>query len=342
MRILIVKTSSLGDVIHTLPAVTDAARAISFARFDWVVEEAFAEVPSWHPAVQQVIPVALRRWRKSGLASLMSAEWRSCKQSLRDGGYDMVIDAQGLLKSALLARHAHAPIYGLDKNSARERMATFFYRYQFNAPWRLHAVERVRSLFAQALGYPFPETVGDYGLDKNTFVDIVPRERRVLFLHGTTRADKHWPEPYWQQLCAQVNAAGCRVLLPWGNDVERERAQRIAATARDAEILPRMNLTGLANVIATSVAVVAVDTGLGHLTAALDVPAISLYGPTDPAEIGTYGLHQTHLWARTCSLINNPEINDVAIEPPIMAPLTPALVWQALAPLLQSKLESAG
>lgn len=328
MRILVVKTSSLGDVIHTLPALTDAMRAMPYAMFDWAVEEGFQEVPGWHPAVREVIPVALRRWRKSIKDSLFGREWRECKQRLRENHYDCVIDAQGLLKSAWVARQAHAPIYGLDRNSIREPAASWFYRYKFDVSWQQHAVERVRSLFAQALGYALPETRGDYGLDKNFFVDIVPRERRVLFLHGTTRADKHWPETYWQQLCTQVNAAGCRVLLPWGNASEHERAQRIANNARDAVVLPRLNLTQLASEIATCAAVVSVDSGLGHLTAALDVPAVALYAPTDPAKIGTYGLHQTHLRAADFSPINT------VTDPAIMAPLTPTVVWNALKPLL--------
>lgn len=333
MRILVVKTSSLGDVIHTLPALTDAMRAMPYATFDWTVEEAFQEVPAWHPAVREVIPVALRRWRKSASAFLCGREWRDCKQRLHDNHYDMVIDAQGLLKSVWVARQARAPIYGLDKHSIREPAASWFYRYKFPVSWDLHAVERVRSLFAQALGYPLPETRGDYGLDKNFFVDIVPRERRVLFLHGTTRADKHWPEPYWQQLCAKVNAAGCRVLLPWGNDTEHARAQRIAANAH-AQVLPRMSLSQLATEIATCAAVVTVDSGLGHLTAALDVPAIALYGPTDPGRIGTYGLHQTHLRAADCPPVAT------ATEPPIMAPLTAEIVWTKLQPLLTQGVKS--
>jgi heptosyltransferase I len=337
MRILVVKISSLGDVIHTLPALTDAMRALPLARFDWVVEEAFAEVPTWHPAVQNVIPIALRRWRKSAMRNLFGSEWRECRRQLRQNHYDCVIDAQGLLKSAWVARHTRAPIYGLDRNSAREPAATWLYRHTFHVPWTLHAVERIRSLFAQALSYELPATRGDYALDSNMFIDIVPRERRVLFLHGTTRADKHWPESYWQQLCAQVNAAGCRVLLPWGNEVEHARAQRIAANARDipegsgAKVLPRMSLSGLAGEIATSVAVVTVDSGLGHLTAALNVPAVALYGPTDPAKIGTYGHHQIHLRATDFSATN------IVTDPPLMAPLTPAIVWNALQPLLVKK-----
>ncbi len=328
MRILVVKTSSLGDVIHTLPALTDAMRAMPYAMFDWAVEEAFQEVPAWHPAVREVIPVALRRWRKSTGTFLFGHEWRECKRRLRDNRYDCVIDAQGLLKSVWVARQAGAPIYGLDRNSAREPAAAWFYRYQFDIPRNQHAVERVRQLFAHTLGYPLPETRGDYGLDKNHFVDIVPRERRVLFLHGTTRADKHWPEAYWRQLCSRVNSAGYRVLLPWGNEAEHARAQRIAADAIDAQVLPRLNLSQLAAEIATCTAVVTVDSGLGHLTAALDVPAIALYGPTDPARIGTYGLHQTHL-----HVDDFPKVSAVT-DPPIMAPLTADIVWNTLQPLL--------
>lgn len=334
MRVLVVKTSSLGDIVHTLPALTDARRVYPNIVFDWAVEEAFAEIPAWHPAVAQVIPVAIRRWRRNILRTLLGGEWRRCREQLREYRYDCVIDAQGLLKSAWLARQAGRPIVGLDRNSAREPAASWFYRQKVAVPWGQHAVERVRALFAAALDYPRPEQRGSYGIDKHRFVDIVPRRRHVVFLHGTTRADKHWPEPYWQQLCGHVVSTGCHIVLPWGNAVERARAERIAAAANAiaparAEVLPRSNLHELAGVIATSVAVVSVDTGLGHLTAALDVPAVSLYGPTDPAAIGTYGNHQIHLSAR-----QQPPLVAAGIEPAIMAPLTPSIVWRALAPLL--------
>lgn len=329
MRVLVVKTSSLGDIVHTLPALTDAQRAIPGLKFDWVAEESFAEVPAWHPAVAEVIPIALRRWRRTPVRSVLGGELSRFKQRLREEHYACVIDAQGLTKSAWVTRQVRAPSVGLDKNSAREPLASRFYQRAVAVSWEQHAVQRVRSLFAQALGYPLPEDTGDYGIDKNNFIDIVPRNPHVLFLHGTTRADKYWPEPYWQQLCRQVGATGRRVLLPWGNDSERERAQRIAAAAEGcAEVLPRLSLSELATVIATSSAVVAVDTGLGHLTAALAVPAISLYGPTDPTRIGTYGAHQIHLRAQDLPAVAE------AVEPAIMAPLTPAVVWRSLQPLL--------
>ena len=153
MRVLVIKTSSLGDVIHTLPALTDAARAIPGIRFDWVVEEGFAEIPAWHPAVSQVITVAIRRWRKHPLKTLRSGEWSRFKQRLRESHYDLVIDAQGLLKSAWLTRYVKTPVAGLDSNSAREPIAARFYDRPYSVPRGQHALERTRQLFGQALGY---------------------------------------------------------------------------------------------------------------------------------------------------------------------------------------------
>lgn len=165
MRVLIIKTSSLGDVIHTLPALTDAAHAIPGIRFDWVVEEGFAEIPSWHPAVDQVIPVAIRRWRKNLWQTIKSGEWKAFKQRVRERKYDLVIDAQGLVKSAWLTRYVKAPVAGLDRYSAREGWASRFYDRPLSVATGQHAVERVRQLFAMALAYDLPEGIGNYGLD---------------------------------------------------------------------------------------------------------------------------------------------------------------------------------
>lgn len=297
MRVLLIKTSSLGDVIHTLPALTDAARAIPGIQFDWVVEEGFAEIPTWHPAVAQVIPVALRRWRKNLLQTWKSGEWAAFKQRLREGRYDLVIDAQGLLKSALLTRYVNAPVAGLDRASAREPLASRCYDRPYAVAWGQHAVERVRQLFAQALGYPLPQSVGDYGLDRSAMAGEAAAEPYVLFLHGTTWASKHWPEADWRALVEHLDSRGLVVRLPWGSELEKARAERIVAGLQHASVLPKLNLRGVAAVIAGARACVAVDTGLGHLAAALDVPSISLYGPTLPLKVGAYGRGQVHLCA---------------------------------------------
>ena len=296
MRVLLIKTSSLGDVVHTLPALTDAQRAIPGIQFDWVVEEGFAEIPAWHPAVAQVIPVAIRRWRKNLLQTLRSGEWRRFKARLRETRYDLVIDAQGLLKSAWLTRYVKAPVAGLDRDSAREPLAARFYDRRYPVRREQHALERVRQLFAQALGYQQPSGIGDYGLDRNQLA-TPGEEPYLLFLHGTTWPSKHWPEVHWRELAERMSAFGWAIRLPWGSAEEKSRAERIADGIASASVLPRLNLGGVAKVVAGARACVAVDTGLGHLAAALDVPSISLYGPTLPGRVGAYGRSQVHLCA---------------------------------------------
>jgi len=296
LRVLLIKTSSLGDVVHTLPALTDAARAMPGIQFDWVVEEGFAEIPAWHPAVARVIPLALRRWRKNLLQTLKSGEWRRFKARLGETRYDLVIDAQGLLKSAWLTRYVEAPVAGLDRFSAREPIASRFYDRRYGVAREQHALERTRQLFAQALGYPLPAGIGDYGLDRAQLA-AAAAQPYLLFLHGTTWASKHWPEAYWRELAERMSEQGWAIRLPWGNEVEKARAERIVAGLDNAALLPRLNLAGVAKVIAGASACVAVDTGLGHLAAALDVPTISLYGPTLPGRVGAYGRAQVHLCA---------------------------------------------
>lgn len=328
MRVLIVKTSSLGDVIHTLPAVTDAMRACPGIEFDWVVEDSFAEIPGWHPGVSTVIPVAIRRWRKEIFKTIGSVEWKEFRTVLCKQHYDLVIDAQGLLKSAWVTRLVKAPAAGYDKASVREKLAALAYQHQYAVPKDMHAVERTRLLFALALGYPKPDTKGAYGIDLSRFCSNTPEAANVVLLHGTTRHDKHYPEEYWKQLANALTAQNIRVRLPWGNTAEKERAYRIAEGNPGVQVLPKLNLNGVAGVLAQATAVVAVDTGLGHLSAALNVPTVSLYGPTSPALVGAYGENQIHLCAQ-----DSPPVAHKT-DPEIFSPLTPERVLAVLRPLL--------
>ncbi|MDM7323068.1 MAG: lipopolysaccharide heptosyltransferase I, partial [Gammaproteobacteria bacterium] len=230
MRILIVKTSSLGDVVHMLPALTDAARAIPGLTADWVVEEGFAAVPSWHPAVARILPIALRRWRKRLGEATAWRELAAARQALGQTTYDAVIDSQGLLKSALFARWARGPRWGYDQSSCREPLASLFYTHRVHVPRGLHAIERSRRLLAAALGYPLNDAAVDYGLSTlaERFPPSLPGlpERYVVALHGTSRIDKEWPEAYWIAVGLALAQHGLALLLPWGNPREHERAQR--------------------------------------------------------------------------------------------------------------------
>lgn len=305
MRVLIVKVSSLGDVIHTLPAVTDAKKADRRLKFDWVVEENFVEVPSWHPAVERVIPVAFRRWRKNVTQALRSGEFGAFRRNLQEAHYDLVIDAQGLIKSGFISRLSKGLTVGLSNSTIKEPMATLFYNKVYSVPREEHAVQRVRELFSRTLNYPIervtPDSI-DYGIDFARLgvgaardSDTRSGDRTLLFLHGTTWQTKHWPEPFWRELALLATARGYKVALPWGNEAERQRAEAIVANIEGATVLPRQTLTGMAGHIAMAAGVVSVDTGLGHLAAALGTPAVSLYGPTNPGLAGTFGRNQRHL-----------------------------------------------
>lgn len=316
MRVLIVKTSSMGDILHTLPALSDAMSAIPGIRFDWVVEEGFNQIPSWHPSVERVISVAIRRWRKNWFSHQVRQQRADFKCVLQERHYDKVIDAQGLIKSAALVTClALGEKHGFDTRSVREPLACWFYDYRHAVDKRQHAVERTRELFAKSLGYAKPDDCGDYAIAghflSHSTADV---GHYLVFLHATTRDEKHWPESHWRALIELVAPSGIKIKLPWGAEHEYQRALRLAAGFSHVEVLPKLSLQGVAEVLVGAKGVVSVDTGLSHLTAALARPNITLFGPTDPGLIGGYGLHQQ-------SLIS-PEKN--------MALVTADLVWAEL------------
>ena len=296
MKVLVVKTSSMGDVIHTLPALTDAQKAIPDIQFDWVVEENFAEIPHWHTAVNRVIPVAIRRWRKHLFSAQTWREWQQFHSELKAEKYDAVIDAQGLIKSAVLVtKLAQGVKYGYDKHSAREGLSSLFYDKTFDIPYQQHAVERIRTLFSMALGYERLQDIGDYGIASHFAKKSENSTAYIVAIHATTREDKHWKESYWTELLQELSMRELEVRLPWGNEAEKSRAERLAKISPNVVVLPKMSLSALAEQLAGAKAVVSVDTGLSHLTAALDKPNVILYGATDPKLIGAYGKNQHYL-----------------------------------------------
>lgn len=338
MRVLLIKTSSMGDVIHAMPALTDAGTMIPGIQFDWVVENAFAEIPPWHPLVSGVIPIALRRWRKGIFTRQTRTALSELRQRLHEHHYDLILDAQGLVKSAFLCFFAKGPRAGLDFRSARESFASFAYQRQYTVNFYQHAVVRMRSLFSQALGYELPETAPNFGLDLQPFVHDHGDDKYVVFLHGTTWESKQWPETYWMQLAEMAAEAGYRIKISGGNAEELARANRIASRCSAVDALPRLSITEMAVLLVNAKAAVAVDTGFGHLSAALNLPIISIYGSTNPEYTSAIGSQSIHLAAQfpcaPCLQRHCTYRKPSAVSPACYTTISPSRVWQQLSQFL--------
>lgn len=288
-KILLVKTSSLGDVIHNLPVVSDIRAHFPEAEIDWVVEEAFATLPLLHPGVANVLPVALRRWRKTPFARRTREEIRAFVRHLQENTYDIVLDSQSLLKSALIARLARGSRAGLDRRSAREPLAALFYDYAVAVDKKRHAVERNRLLAGRVLGYT-PDTPVDYGIAApKADLPWMPAGAYAVLLHATSRDEKLWAEENWVALGSRFHQQGMHCILPWGSDAERARSERLAARIAGAVAAPRLDLGEAAALLAHARVAIGVDTGLAHLAAALNVPTVALYCTTEPGLTGVYG-----------------------------------------------------
>ena len=289
MRILLVKTSSLGDVIHNLPVVSDLRLSFPDAQIDWCVEEAFVDLPRLHPEVSEIIPVALRRWRKS-LAQ--PATWREIGKFRKHIGrttYDAILDTQGLLKSALITWQARGRRYGYAAEVTREPLAARFYDETFVIPRNVHAVERNRWLSAAAFDYPVGLPL-NYGISSPE-VDLswLAGQRHAVLFTATSRDDKLWDEASWIVVARTLTDHGLTPVFPAGSAPERQRAEHIAAAVPGARVAPAMSLHQLAGLIGGARLAIGVDTGLVHLATALRVPTIALYIATDPALTGVYG-----------------------------------------------------
>ena len=342
MRILIVKLTSMGDVLHVLPALTDLHKHHPEAVIDWMVEDSFSNIPTWHPAVNQVLKVSTRRWRKLDRDS--RREYRQFKQKLRETAYDIVIDAQGLIKSAWIARKArltsNGKLVGFSGKSIKESPAAWLYHQTVDVERQQHAVTRLRQLFAGVWGYQvdaddanWPDSNIDYGLALPQ--SEIDKQNTIMLFHGTTWSTKHLPDQLWRELSDVINQAGFQVTLCWGNETERQRAEWIAQGRDQVEVLPKSSLTQVAIELQSARGAIAVDTGLGHLAAALGVPCVSVYGATNPKLTGAVGQNQRHLTSRydcaPCLSKQCQRLNAEIKLPPCYDEFSAFKIWQNLA-----------
>ena len=289
-EILFIKTSSLGDVVHHMPAVTDARRHLPQARLSWVVEEAYAPLARLHPGIDEVIPVATRRWRASPLSR---ATWRDVgrfRDAVRARSYDAVIDTQGLLRTAVIAKSVRGTRHGYGPGSIREPLASLFYDVRHKVAWRAHAIPRNRALCGLALGYE-PKPPLDYGLDRATIARTATAAARpyAVLIHATAQPGKRWADAHWVAVAGGVRDRGFDVVLPWGADAERASSEAIAAAAGFGEVPRRRPLDAVAVLIAGAAFVIGVDTGLVHVAAALGVPLVAIFIDSEPGLTGPMG-----------------------------------------------------
>jgi lipopolysaccharide heptosyltransferase I len=283
--LLVVRPSSLGDVVHALALVSDVVRARPGTAIDWVAEPAFAELPALCPEVRNVVPFALRRWRQ---APLDGQTWRDIavfRRAVRTTRYEVILDLQEQIKGGVIARTARGVRHGFDRASIREKAATWFDDVHHRIPRDAHFATRCRMLAAAAFGYPL-EGPPRWHLAPPKDVDGVPSGRFVVVMHATSRAGKLWPEDRWRALIGGLAQAGFATLLPWGNDAEHERSRRLARSSERTHVPPRQSLAVLASLLANANLAIGVDTGLTHLAAALGTPTIALFTETDPAGAG--------------------------------------------------------
>ena len=287
VRLLIVKTSSMGDVVHALPVVRDIRQARPEVRIDWLVEPAFAAIPQMHPQVHRVFTVGWRKWRGQMFSA---ATWRAMKQlrgELRDGHYSLVLDLQGLVKSALWARQCGAPVAGYDRRSIREPAASWLYQKTAAVGRELQAVERCRQLAATHLGYALPSSPPDFGL-RPPKEGWTPGGAYAVLIPSASRVEKLWPERHWVAVGRQMRELGWTPLVLWGRESEQTLAEGIAASC-EGDVPPFLKVSEMASVLAGAQIVVGLDTGFTHLAAALGRPTLGIYCDHDPGLAGIAG-----------------------------------------------------
>ena len=280
-RILLVKTSSMGDIIHNMPLIADIRRHYPEAIIDWVVEETFAEIAALSPHIDRFIILPLRRWKKHLLSSKTRRELCAFRHELRALQYDAILDTQALLKSALISRSARGPSHGPNRQTAREPLAGMLYTHSYNISPKLHAITRTRMVAAAAFGYSLDNLPLIYDLRvPEVALPITPPPSFVLGFHSTAREAKLWPVTHWVAMGKHLASLGLSLLLPWGSEPERLRAQSIAEQVAGSVVLPRMSLSQLTCLIQQAKLTVGLDTGLTHIAVALDIPTLAIFCDT--------------------------------------------------------------
>lgn len=281
-KLLLIKTSSMGDLIHTFPALTDLSQnRPNEYEITWVVEESFADIAKMHPMTKKVIVFGSRRWKKNIFKAQTWREFSAFKRSLRQEKWDLIVDCQGLFKSAMITRLAAQkgtiPTYSFSKESIRDPYAARFYQHGFSVAKGLTAIERNRQLFSKIFNYT-PQPLANFGIQHwDEISHLTPQHPFAALIHGTSAENKEWPEERWIQIGGWLAKKGLISILFWGNAREHERALRIAEQVPDAIVMPRVSIHEAGLILSKAALIIAVDTGFAHLANTQDRPVIGLF-----------------------------------------------------------------
>jgi len=287
VRLLIVKTTSMGDVVHAMPVVNDIRRCYDEAHIDWLVEAPFAAIPQMHPGVERVLPMSWRKWRGQLFKGSTWAAMGHLRAEMKRGQYDAVLDLQGLFKSALWARQAGVPVLGYDRRSIREPAAAWAYERTAAVSRELHAVQRCRLLAGAVLGYGAPPDAPDFGL-RAPAASWKPRAEYAVLIPNASRREKLWPERHWVAVGRRMRELGWMPVVLWGSEAEQTLAERIAAGC-EGDVPPFLKVGEMAALLAGAHQVVGLDTGFTHLAAALGRPTLGIYCDHEPGLAGITG-----------------------------------------------------
>jgi len=300
----------MGDLMHALPALTEAKEHIEDISFDWVVDTNFASVPSWHPSVDKIITTDHRNWKKQLFSKNSRKSLRGVINQINDNNYDLVVDMQNNLKSAFISYLCKHDVVGLDSKSAREYPAHLAYSKRINVDKKLHAIERQKKLLGDALGYEYEQGPINYGASFNAFIkpNITLPDKYFVLVQNASWITKQWSIGNWQQLILYLEDKGIFMLLPSGNLEELEKAKEICSVSEKAQAIDLMPLDEIAYMVQHADFCICSDTGLAHLSALTGTPSITLYGPTKTSLIGTMGINQNHL------IGDNEDINQILVS----------------------------
>ncbi len=351
MKVLIIKLSSIGDLIHTFPAILDAKKNIKNITFDWLVDENFQDIPKLlnyskdYKIINQIIPIPLRSFKKSKKLNHLKKTLSNLIK-LRRESYDLVIDAQGLIKSAVISKFfTKTKTIGFTFNSCREPLASYFYYRKFYIDRKLHAIIRIRQLFSLALNYKINQESYYTSLKQTCFPKLNDLNTKkinnyIVFLHGTTWETKCWPEEYWQKLSQLLSAKNLQVVVTYSNLKEQKFVEHLATHNNNVVVIPSMDLEKITCMLANAMAVVAVDTGFAHLAGALGIPVVAIYGATSTIKSGVNGHNCINLQSEYhCS----PCLSKVCLEykqklsltkQPCLKEITPEIVFSKLHAIL--------